>query len=600
MKKELLIIALMVCMHNIILFPGRSRGADVYDASFEFEYDLTVDRSDEGTERDQTFRETFDLDYSQNVLPRLDVDATFKLEVEQQFQSGGEKTTRLLPELEITGSADYWTLDLGAKRTRESTDQPFEPASISDSYFVEYLLEPKARVPDLKLKYTIDTDEQGSDTDTEDRGLELSSVYELGEIVKLKVDYTRDESLDKINPDSDTVDESFKTEETIQYIFSSKIKFDFKHSYDTDKGATLLDGGGRTNESNSNSNTIDAKLSYPIFPKTEVNADYKFTRDQDKIGNAVNRSQDFGLDFNQGIGQFITFDFSYTRSISEQSGPDQGSQDTNENFQYDLTLPLTDLFDFSLSYSEDSTETEDRIDIQNSKKTSSDSFDFTWSASPESFWDFQASYTWSIDRENGIATGKNRDMSFTLDLLFDYLGLDLSADYSQTITEDFTTFTDQKSRTIDFNFSMDYSTDITNKLGFSFSHQFGRSVEQPGKIISRDDDTTVDFTLSEPWRGSSFNLSLSRNATDTSGDDSEADITSNISFSWDHSFKFIDFSAQYTFDKKRLSDDSENIDFQVGWTGLNFSTELTYSYDKTFSSELDESHSLTFNFTMDI
>ncbi|NIS76483.1 MAG: hypothetical protein GTO00_02400 [Deltaproteobacteria bacterium] len=589
----------MVWINYIMLLPSKSSRADVYSSSFDFEYDLTVDRSETGTETDQTFSEIFELQYSQMLLPRLDVDFKLILELENEFQSDGEDTTRFLPEAEIGGKAEYWELNLGAQRTRESNDQPFEPTSIQDSYFIEYFFEPSEKVPDLKLKYTVDTDEQGDDTDSQDTSFEVSSVYEFAKFLKLKVDYTRDESEDRITPDSDTIDEDLNTEETFKYVFSSNLKFDFKHQYQKTTGGTLLDAGGKTNETNTENNTYDGKVDLRLFEETEMGATYQFEREDDIIERGISESTDFELNFDQRIGEPIDFSFTYSRTIDEDISIDNNIRDTEDTFTYDVSMGFSNLLDFSIKYEKRDTDTEDRLAPANDKKIKADDISASWSADTETFMDLTVSYDWSQEKENGIMTTKDRDLSIKSDLDFEAIRLQLTPEYTLTITEDLTKPSEQKSRNIDFNFGLDYETEVTDRLRFSLSHAYGRSEEHPNKVIERDDDTTIDINLDEPWEGSNFTLTVSRTATDRSGDDSPPDITSTITFNWDHTMGPFDFSVNYSYDKNKLTDDSETFDVNFGWKGLNFDTQLKYSFDKTFSSELDETHNLTFSFKVD-
>ncbi len=589
----------MFWINYIFLFPNESSRADVYSSSFDLEYDLTVERSEDGTETDQTLSEIFQLKYSQPLLPKLDVDGQFRFELENEFQSDGADTTRVLPEIEIGGKAEYWDLNLGAKRNRLSNDEPFEATSIQDSYFVEYFFKPTGKVPDLKLKYSIDTDEKGDEADSQDTAFEVSSVYEFADFLKLKVDYTRDETEDKVNPDSDTIDEEFRTEETLKYILTRNIKLDLKHQYEKSTGGTLLDLGGKTGESNKENNTYDGRITFKPFGETELRSTYKFQREKDIIGKATSESTDFEVGLDQNIGEPIEFKFKYYKSIDENVGIDSNEKEDEDTFTYDLSLFFSDLLDFSIKYEIKDNETEDRLDPANNRTLETEDVSFSWSADTGTFMDLSVSYDWSVDKEDNINVSKNRDLSIKSTLRSDAINLEITPSYTNNITEDFTKVSEQKTRNIDFNLGIDYDTKVTEKLGFSLSHKYGRSVDHPNKVIERDDDTSIDIQLNEPWDGSNFSLSLSRNASDRSGDDLPPDITSTITFNWDHTMGPFDFSVNYSFDNSKLADDAETFDVSLGWKGLNFDTQVRYSFDKTFSAELDESHNLTFSFKAD-
>lgn len=573
--------------------------ADLYESSFQFNYDLTVDRTDEGTETDQTFNEVFETKFSQKLLPKLDFEYSFKFELENEFQSDAEDTTRLLPELETKFEGDYWELGLGWKRSRESNDLPFEAAQIDESYFIELFLTPEGKVPDLKTKYTVDTSKQPPDTNTKDTSLELSSQYTLGDSIKLKVDYTRDESDDRVNVDSDTLDETFKTEETFKYIFSDKVKMDFKHQYEDETGATLLDAGGKTNEENIKTHEYQARLDYRPFKKTKITADADVEREKDKIEEKISKTQDYSVKLEQEIGEPISLKIEYEKSIDEDRGGISDFTDTKDeedDYTYEMDLEFSDLLDFSLKYERTIDEIDDRVDDANDEKVETRDASFSWQADTGTFLTMSFSYTWSEDFTNDVLETKDRKISVKPDLNFEALNLKITTDYTHTITEDFTKTTDQKERDIDFSVTIDYETQITDKLNFSLNHKYSRKVEQPGKVIERDDDTTVDFKLDEPWPGTSFGLNITRNASDRSEDESPPDINTTITFTWDHSMDPFDFALSYKYDKKKLTDNTETFDFSVGLSADSLSAKLTYTFDKTFSEELDESHSVSFTF----
>ncbi len=573
--------------------------AEVYKSRFQFNYDLTIDRTDEGTETDQTFNEILETKYSQYLLPLLKVDTSFKLELENEFQSDAEDTTRFLPELETKGSGDFWELGVGWKRTRESNDLPFEAAKIDDTFFVELFLTPKIKFPDLKLKYTIDTSKQPPDLNTEDTSLELSSIYELGELAKFKIDYTRDESDDRVNADSDTLDETFETEEVVKYLFSDKLKMDFKHQYEDETGATLLDAGGKANEENRKTNRYRGRVEFRPFRDTRLSGDLDLEREKDKIEEKINDTRDYSVKFEQDIGEPISFKFQYEKSIDKEIGGISDFthiKDTEDDFTYELNLEFSSLLDFTATYERTLDRLDDRVDDANDETTENRDFSFSWEADTETFLSLSFSYILSEDITNGKLESKEKRVSVKPNLDFEDLNLRVSGDYTDTTTEDFTTTVPGKERDIDFNLTIDYDTDITDKLSFSLSHRYGRRVEQPGKVIERDDDTTLDFTLDEPWPGSRFSMSVTRSATDRSQDESPPDINSTITFTWDHSMDPFDFSISYKYDKKKLTDNTETFDFGVGLSADALSMKFRYTFDKTFSDELNESHTVSFNF----
>lgn len=87
---------------------------------------------------------------------------------------------------------------------------------------------------------------------------------------------------------------------------------------------------------------------------------------------------------------------------------------------------------------------------------------------------------------------------------------------------------------------------------------------------------------------------------DTSEDDLPPDITSTFGFKADYKFEQLMMSTTYKYDKKSLSDDSENFDAKIGWTAPKWDVSLTYTFKKTFSVALNEGYtiSLTFKYNL--
>ena len=75
-------------------------------------------------------------------------------------------------------------------KLRQPTTEPGKAAKITDSYFVEYFYLPKSNVPDLKAKYTIDTDSQEGVVDTRTDEATVSTAYRLSDWLDVKADFT--------------------------------------------------------------------------------------------------------------------------------------------------------------------------------------------------------------------------------------------------------------------------------------------------------------------------------------------------------------------------------------------------------------------------
>ena len=102
--------------------------------------------------------------------------------------------------------------------------------------------------------------------------------------------------------------------------------------------------------------------------------------------------------------------------------------------------------------------------------------------------------------------------------------------------------------------------------------------------------------VTDPFPGFIFGIDLTRQATDTSEDDSPPDIISTFGFKADYKRGRLSVGTTYKYDKKSLADDSETFDVTIDWAAPKWDATLTYRYDKTFSEEINEGFSIALAF----
>ncbi len=152
----------------------------------------------------------------------------------------------------------------------------------------------------------------------------------------------------------------------------------------------------------------------------------------------------------------------------------------------------------------------------------------------------------------------------------------------------------------DFKTRIAYTVLSTRTIEAKFDHTYGRKTDSLLANIQRTDSTNANVAWKDPVPGWQLSFDAVRSATDTSGDDLAPDITSTFGVKADYKMDQLAFSTSYKYDKKSLSDDSENFDAKAGWTALKWDASLTYTYKKTFSVAINEGYtiSLTFKYNL--
>jgi predicted porin len=588
--KIILPFCLLVVFSLIPAVP--SHGA-LISGSYELSWDQDVDKTETETTDIQKFKQTLEFKYKGFLSPVVENEMTFK--IEQEINSDAPDTTRFLPTVDLGLKGNFWEARAGGKRTQENSDDPGQNKKITDNFFVEFFYLPPKNVPDLKAKYTLDTDEEDGVTDTEDQEITLSSTYKPTDWLDLKGDYTRSESEDEINPDSDTEGEDINGSVAFRHFLSDKIKVDAQYDVEISKNATLLDGGGKTNQTDDRIQRVKSSLSFRPFVTTDLVASYDYELDQDKETGEATITRDTEISVTQQITEVLDLRGEYRQNSTEENGTADDNEETEDQWIAELKAIFSKQLDFSIKYEKTDT---DVVHDDPALNTTSGTriWNGTWTGELAPFWKASASYDRTENLENDeTATIENK---YILKSTFDFKAINLTLDptYDVTMTEDRQISPAEETEIKDFRFRIAWMVFTTRTMDAKFDHTYGRKTDSGADNIERTDDTSVNFTWTDPFPGWTFGFDLTRRATDTSEDDLPPDITSTFGFRADYQYEQVSMSLDTKYDKKSLTDDNMTFDAKVGWTAPRWDTELTYSFDKTFSDERNEGYSISLSF----
>lgn len=596
--KLLLALPLFGIVALLPMSGGTARAAGLISGNYQINWNQNVDKTAAGTTDVRKFKQTLELKYKAFLSPLVQNALTFK--VEQEINSNAPDVTRFLPTLDLGFKGKYWDAKAGGKRTHENSDEPGKTPKITDSYFVEFFYLAPKNVPDLKAKYTLDTDFQEGTTDTRRQGVTLSSVYNPNRWLSTKGDYTRNLSDDRLKADADTEEEKINGTVGIRHILSDKIKADTQYSVEISRGATLKsDGSGAVGGSQKEDQTHTWKntLSFRPLKDTTLDGSYDFGLKQNKVSGEHNFTKNAKLTATQKIGNPFDIRAEFLHNITEAKHTADDNRKTEDTGTVDLRAKFSRQLDFTLKYQKKDT---DEKHVDPTKSTTSGSLiqNASWTGELAPFWKASATYdkTDTITKEVKTTV----DTKYSLKSTFDFKAINLTLDPSYDITLKDDLVKPESTAVRDFKFKLAGKVFSTRIMVAKVDHTYGRKTDSAAKNIQRTDSSNGNMTWTQPFPGWTFGFDVTRSATDTSEDDLPPDITSTFGFKADYKFERLMMSTTYKYDKKSLSDNSENFDAKIGWTAPKWDVSLTYTFKKTFSVALNEGYtiSLTFKYNL--
>lgn len=572
--------------------------ASIISGNYQLNWDQTVDKTETGTTDVKKLKQTLELKYAGFLSPVVANSITFR--VEQEVNSDAPDVVRLLPTLELGFKGTYWDAKAGSKRTYENSDDPAKKPKVTDSHFLEvFYLAPKS-VPDLKAKYTIDIDRESGTTDTRKDGITLSSVYAPTGWLSTKGDYTRNVLKDKLKADADTEDEKSTGTLGLRHVFSDKLKVETQYTTEVSRGATLKsDGTGAVAGSAKEdlTNTWRNALGFRPFRDTSVDGSYDFDLKQNKVNGEHTLTTNIKASASQKVGAPFDLKGDFSRVITEMRHTQDDNRKTEDTWTAEAKAKFSKQFDFSVKYQVKDT-VNPHADPAKSTTSGLVNRNASWNADLTPFWIGSLSWDKTDTLALDVKTIVETKYSIKTKLDFKAINLTLEPTYDITLKEDLVK--PESSDIRDFKARLAYKVLSTRTIEAKFDHTYGRKTDSLAANIQRTDSTNANVAWKDPLPGWQLSFDAVRQATDTSGDDLAPDITSTFGFKADYKMEQLALSTSYKYDKKSLSDNSENFDAKAGWAALKWDASLTYTFKRTFSEVINEGYtiSLTFKYNL--
>jgi predicted porin len=573
---------------------GSARAQGLITGSYSLNWDQNVDKTGAQKTDVRTFRHSVDLKFRGFLSPIVQNEITLKIEQERESDADPQTTTRIFPTITLSHKGSFW--NAGAKRTIEESNEPDTNRKISDSFFIEYFYDPpRETLPDLKGKYTLDEDFESGVTDTRKQDFTISSEYRPMNWIEFEGDYSRALTDDNLQADADTEEDQISGIVGIRHFVSKKIRLNTEFRVEISKGATLLDAGGKTNQNEDQAYTWKNTVAFRPFRTTNIDGSFDF----DFKNNIANGEHTFTKNWKAAVTQRVSiFDLKgdFTRVITEARHTADDNEKTEDTWTVDARVKFSKHLDFYAKYQ---TKHTDEVHFADpSRDTTSEDVvrSATWSGELTPFWKASASYDRTEILEKEVTTTIETKYSFKTTLDFKAINLVFDPTYDITQKEDRQQTPTEETETKDFKFKFAWKAFSTNSMEAKIEHTYGRKTDSGGNNIERTDNSTGGLIWKNPFPGWNFGFDVTRSATDKSEDDQPPDITSTFGFKADYIYKMLAMSISYKYDKKSSTDDSETFDLKFGWKAPRWDATLTYSFDKTFSEELNEGYSISLSF----
>ena len=580
------------------VFSGAASAAGLISGNYELNWDQTVDKTETGITDVKKLKQSLELKYSGFLSPVVANSISFR--VEQEINSDSADIVRLLPTLELGFKARYWDAKAGSKRTYENSDEPGKNPKTTDSHFVEiFYLAPK-RVPDLKAKYTVDVDKEAGVTDTREDGITLSSVYDPTGWLSAKGNYQRIRLRDRLKADSDTEEEKIGGSVGLRHVFSDKLKAETQFLTEVVRGATLKsDGTGAMDGSTKEdlTNTWKNIVGFRPFRDTSVDGSYDFDIKQIMVTGEHTLTANSKVAVSQRIGAPFTLKGDFSQTVTDIRHSLDDNKKTEDTWTAEAGAKFSKQLDFILKYQLKDTVERFANPLKNAT-SGSVIRSASWNAEMTPFWRGSLSYDKTDTLANDVTTIV--ETKYSIKSTFDFKAISLTLDPSYDITLKDDLAKPENSSIRDFKTKIAYKVLSTRTVEAKFDHTYGRKTDSLAANVQRTDSTNANLAWKDPIPGWQLSFDAVRSATDTSEDDLAPDITSTFGFKADCKLAQFALSTSYKYDKKSLSDNSENFDAKAGWTAPKWDASLTYSFKKTFSAAINEGYtiSLTFKYNL--
>ena len=147
-----------------------------------------------------------------------------------------------------------------------------------------------------------------------------------------------------------------------------------------------------------------------------------------------------------------------------------------------------------------------------------------------------------------------------------------------------------------------YEISVNDRLVLTLDHTYSRTQNWPSDAsmsIERSDDTDLVLTWDDFFRGMGVELSWTRAASDTSGDDKEAEIdyTYSVIYDWEILSSYA-FGFEYNRDTKQESEDTQ--DFTTTFSAEFYDGRIILDFEHEFDEQLQGDRDSTHRYLIEL
>jgi len=606
--------------------------ATTWDVEATVSDERKTEVTDEGSDRTETFEQSYSITYETEINPVLLLAIDFALDITDEINEGPDPDTdfdtrEIKPSIDVELQAVWWDLTGSWEETQKSSDDPDQADTKDFSWNVEYTAEPASEVlPALKLKFQRDETIEDGQTQNRDDDIEGSLDYTFWDLLDLTFDAKKETLRDigaivvtDINDPDNTLAEIDQTQEDRSYKVDISLD---KELWDTIKleaewtnerqqtveyaDDTYLDivngppiiGDEITARDDTLKNTLKGKVTYTLLEDLEFSLEREIDWDKDlEVGPLeVTDTWTGSAAYGASLTETIDLDLSYDDERKDTRGT--GSDSYAITRDYAAALDFSPLENITLSPSFDRSDKVEWFD--DPEKPKDDSVDDKWEVQLDaSVWKDQVELsltrTFNTTTESGKKTTDERNWDADLTFTFDGVpNLEFSPQYTYTEDRDLLANTTDLERKVEVGIV--YELTLGEVTTFTIDHTYSRTSKDPAEgvgTIQRDDDSDVTLSFDNFLKGMGLELSLTRKATDESEDDKgpEIDYTYNVTYDYEFLENYT-FSFEYKLDKKQESEDVRNFQTTLSMDFLDglLTVDLEHEFEEQLEGDTKDTH----------
>ena len=563
-----------------------------WTADAVFTVERTTEVKEDGTTHENQFDQSYTLSYETNLLETLEFSLDFALDIEDTDAVPGYGTRDTTPSVEVNLVAQWWDLFASWEETKTTNKDPAEGRIIESDWEFEAVVEPEYEALPA-FKYSI----QGGNDDVTDKDVELVFEYTFLDKLDVFLGLSR-ETTDEPEPDSDTDGRTIEAEINLSHEFSKAITFEADWSSDRDQALTLADDGGILGREDILENNVRALLEWDILEMLMLSIEKEVEWDKDLEQDTLEVTDSWvgDVEFDHDLSEALHVNLAYTDEREDARPVGPHTYTITRDYTAELEFAPFEWLTISPSFDRSAKTQWSKEADSETDETLDDTYEilFDYSLWGE-FLVLEVTRTWDLSWEKGAKTTEERSWDVGLDFTPLYVpNLEIVPTYSFTQDVDEIADTTDEEKSIDVDIGYEFS--VNDRLVLALDHTYSRTQNWPSDAkmtIERSDDTDLVLTWDEFLRGMGAELSLTRAASDTSGDDKgpEIDYTYSATSDWEI-LSNASFGFEYNRDVKQESEDTQDFTttFSVEFLDGRIILDFEHEFDEQLQGERTETH----------